>query len=105
MLNVSSLEKALPYYRGIYGTAAERPRDSNGRTWFLMDRNTRIGLQAAPNGTPSIDHFAIKVASFDRTALTARLNQLGAKILPSPDEPDVVRFLDNNGLIVEVRPQ
>ena len=105
MLNVSSLEKALPYYRGIYGTAPERPRDANGRVWFLMDKNTRIGLQTAPSGKPSIDHFAIKVASFDRAALTARLNQAGAKILPSPDEPDVVRFLDNNGITVEVRPQ
>ena len=41
----------------------------------------------------------------DRAALTARLNQIGAKILPSSDEPDVVRFLDNNGITVEVRPQ
>lgn len=105
MLNVSSLDKALPYYRGIYGTAPERPRDANGRVWFMMERNTRIGLQPAPNGKPSIDHFAIKVAAFDRTALTTRLNQIGAKILPSPDEPDVVRFLDNNGITVEVRPQ
>jgi hypothetical protein len=37
--------------------------------------------------------------------LAARLNQAGAKILSSPDEPDVVRFLDNNGITVEVRPQ
>jgi len=105
MLNVSSLDKALPYYRGIYGTAPEQRRDTNGRVWFLMEKNTRIGLQTAPNGQPSIDHFAIKVARFDRAALTARLNQLGAKILPSTDEPDVVRFLDNNGITLEVRSQ
>ena len=105
MLNVSSLDKALPYYRGIYGTAPERPPDRNGRVWFMMEKNTRIGLQKAPDGKPSIDHFAIKVAAFDRAAFTARLNQIGAKILPSPDEPDVVRFLDNNGITVEVRPQ
>jgi hypothetical protein len=70
-----------------------------------MEKNTRIGVQPAPNGKPSIDHFAIKVASLDRAALTTRLNQIGAKILPSADEPDVVRFLDNNGITVEVRPQ
>ena len=44
----------------------ERPRDANGRVWFQMEKNTRIGLQKAANGTPSIDHFAIKVAPFHR---------------------------------------
>ena len=34
MLNVSSLDKALPYYRGVYGAAAEGKRDANGRVWF-----------------------------------------------------------------------
>ena len=33
----------------------------------------------------------------------ARLNELGARVLPSADEPDVVRFLDNNGITVELR--
>lgn len=103
MLNVSSFEKALPYYRGIYGKAPERPRDANGRVWFQMERNTRLGLQVAPDGKPTIAHFAIKVAPFDRAALMARLNEVGAKVLPSADEPDVVRFLDNNGITVEVR--
>jgi hypothetical protein len=43
------------------------------------------------------------VSPFDRAALMARLKELGARVLPSPDEPDVVRFLDNNGITVEVR--
>jgi hypothetical protein len=43
------------------------------------------------------------VRPFDRAALMARLNQLNARVLPSPDEPDVVRFLDNNGITVELR--
>ena len=103
MLNVSSLDKALPYYRAMYGTAAERPRDASGRVWFNLERNTRLGLQPAPDGKPTIAHFAIKVSPFDRAALMARLKELGARVLPSPDEPDVVRFLDNNGITVEVR--
>jgi hypothetical protein len=32
-----------------------------------------------------------------------RLRELAAEILPSSDEPDVVRFRDNNGIIVELR--
>jgi len=53
---------------------------------------------------PAIGHFAIKTAPFDRGAVTARLRELGANILPSSDEPDVLRFTDNNGIVVELRP-
>jgi len=52
---------------------------------------------------PTIAHYAIKVAAFDRNTLTTRLRELSAEILPSADEPDVVRFRDNNGIIVELR--
>lgn len=104
MLDVSSFETALPYYRAVYGKAAEAPRDANGRVWFTLERNTRIGLQEVAAGhMPSISHYAIKVAPFDRAALTTRLREIGANVLPSSDEPDVVRFQDNNGITVELR--
>ena len=101
---ISSLQKSLPYYRLVYGTAGEQPRDSNGCVWFHLERNTRLGLEeASPGQAPAIAHYAIKVAPFDRSALEARLRELGTRMLPSADEPDVVRFADNNGIIVEVR--
>jgi len=103
MLNVSSFDKALPYYRTLYGASAESPRDANGRIWYRLERGTRLGLQPAADGRAMISHFAIAVAPFDRQALVARLRELGAGVLPSTDEPDVVRFLDNNGITVEVR--
>jgi catechol 2,3-dioxygenase-like lactoylglutathione lyase family enzyme len=104
LLLVSNLERSLPYYRQVYGPSTERPRDANGRVWFQLERGTRIGLQQITDGRkPSIGHFAIKVASFDRGALTTRLRELSAEVLPSSDEPDVVRFRDNNGIIVELR--
>ena len=104
LLLVSNLERSLPYYRQVYGPAAERPRDGIGRVWFQLERGTRIGLQQIADGrTPSIGHFAIKVAPFDRAALLTRLRELSADVLPSADEPDVVRFRDNNGIIVELR--
>ena len=94
----------LPYYRQVYGQSAERPRDANGRVWFHLAGGTRIGLQQIADGRkPSIGHFAVKVAPFDRTALMARLRELSAEVLTSGDEPDVVRFRDNNGIIVELR--
>jgi catechol 2,3-dioxygenase-like lactoylglutathione lyase family enzyme len=104
LLRVSSLEKSLPYYRLVYGTASERARDSHGRVWFHLERNTRLGLEEASRGqAPAIAHYAIKVAPFDRSALETRLRELGTRMLPAADEPDVVRFADNNGIIVEVR--
>jgi catechol 2,3-dioxygenase-like lactoylglutathione lyase family enzyme len=104
LLRVISLERSLPYYRLVYGTAAERPRDANGRVWYRLERNTRLALEEAPAGqAPAIAHYTVKVAPFDRLALEARLRELNARILPAPDEPDVVRFTDNNGIIVEVR--
>jgi len=104
LLRVGSLEKALPYYRLVYGAGVERPRDANGRIWLQLANNTRIGLeQGAAGQTPAIAHYAIKVAPFDRNALDARLRELNARVIPSADEPDVVRFADNNGITVEVR--
>jgi hypothetical protein len=52
---------------------------------------------------PTIAHYAIKVAPFDRNAFEKRLQELNVRVLPAPDEPDVVRFADNNGIVVEVR--
>jgi catechol 2,3-dioxygenase-like lactoylglutathione lyase family enzyme len=104
MLLVSNLERSLPYYRAVYGTAAERPRDARGRVWFQLEGGTRIGLQQVAAGrAPAIEHFAIKVAPFDRRALETRLRELAVNILPSDDEPDVVRFRDNHGIVLEVR--
>jgi catechol 2,3-dioxygenase-like lactoylglutathione lyase family enzyme len=104
MLRVTSLDKSLPYYRLVYGNAVERPRDKNGRVWLQLAGNTRLGLEEISQGQmPAIAHYTLKVAPFDRGALETRLKELNARVLPAPDEPDVVRFTDNNGIIVEVR--
>lgn len=102
LLQVSNLERSLPYYRALYGTATERSRDASGRVWFQLERGTRLGLEQTA-GAVRIAHYAIRVAPFDRQAVTSRLSQLGVRVLPAPDEPDVVRFADDNGIIVELR--
>ena len=56
-----------------------------------------------PENVDIVRHYAIKVAPFNRAAVTARLQELGAKLLPSPDEPDGLRFADNNGIVVELK--
>lgn len=104
MLRVTSIEKSLPYYRLVYGPSVERPRDANGRVWLQLANNTRLGLeQAAAGQPPAISHYTIKVAPFDRGALETRVREAGGRVIPAPDEPDVVRFADTNGIVVEVR--
>ena len=103
LLRVSTLERSLPYHRLVYGTAAERPRDSNGRVWFHLARGTRLGLEEASGRAPGIAHYAVAVAPFDARALETRLRDLGAVVVPAPDEPGVSRVADNNGIVVELK--
>jgi catechol 2,3-dioxygenase-like lactoylglutathione lyase family enzyme len=102
LLQVSNLERSLAYYRALYGASTERPRDANGRVWFQLERGTRVGLEQTA-GPVRIAHYAIRVAAFDRGMLTSRLQELGSRAQPAPDEPDVLRFADDNGIIVELR--
>ena len=105
VLLVNDVEKSLPYYRLVYGddvVAARRLQRSGERLWLNLEKSTRIGLEKAPDGLPRIGHYAIRVAPFDRAALTKRLQEIGGEVLPSPDEPEVLRFADNNGIVVEV---
>jgi hypothetical protein len=46
----------------------------------------------------------LKVEPFDLDAVTTGLRQVGLRVLPSPDEPEVLRFADNDGITVELKP-
>lgn len=110
MLAVSDVDKALPYYRLVYGDAVvadavTRRLQPGGRVWLNLEKSTRIGLEKVADGSPRISHYAIKVKPFDRAAVVKRLQEIGGKVLPSPDEPDVLRFTDDNGIVVELKPQ
>ena len=106
LLHVTDIEKSMPYYRLVYGADIKTTRTTNpDRLWLQLEGNTRIGLQKAPAGQkPRIDHYCIKVAAFDREAVAAGLRQIGLKVLPSTDEPDVLRFADNYEITVELKP-
>jgi len=101
VLLVNDVEKSLPYYRFVYGDAVVGKREG-GRLWLNLEKSTRIGLEKAVDGMPRIGHYAIRVAPFDRAALAQRVQEIGGKVLPSPDEPEVLRFSDNNGIVLEV---
>jgi catechol 2,3-dioxygenase-like lactoylglutathione lyase family enzyme len=102
LLYVTDLEKAAQFYRILYGKEAIRQK-SPERIWFQIG-DTRLGLEKVPVGQkPHIAHFAVKVAAFDRDAVVAGLRKLGAEVLASPDETDVVRFRDVDGISVELK--
>ena len=104
LLKVSDMSKALQFYRTLYGKKDVRERKT-GRVWFPIG-DTRLGLEETKyqfGDKPRIAHFGIKVAPFDRAAVSDGLTKLGAQILPSDDEPDVLRFKDPDGITVEVK--
>jgi catechol 2,3-dioxygenase-like lactoylglutathione lyase family enzyme len=101
LLHVADLQKGVQFYRILYGMEATREK-SPERVWFRIG-DTRLGLeQAQPGQKPHIDHFGVKVAPFDRNAVTAALAKLGATIAAAPNEPGVLRFHDLDGISVEL---
>jgi len=101
LLHVADLEKGVQFYKILYGTESLRDR-TTGRVWFQIG-DTRLGLQQAEAGQkPHIAHFGIKVAPFDAQKVTAGLQALGARVVPSPYETGVVRLIDPDGISLEV---
>jgi len=101
MLVVSDLEKSAAHYRKIFGMEVSRTKKPE-RIWFGVAK-TRLGLETVAAGKmPSIEHIAIKVAGFDKRAVTEKLKKLGVEIAPSNDE-DLRRFKDLNGLTMELK--
>lgn len=101
MLAVSDLEKSAAHYRKIFGMEVSRTRKPE-RIWFAAAK-TRLGLETVAAGKmPSVDHICIKVAGFDRRAVTDKLQKLGAEMAPSNDE-NLLRFKDPNGLLMELK--
>ena len=101
LLHVADLDKGVRFYRILYGTESQRTPNPD-RVWFQIG-DTRLGLEQAPAGEkPRIAHYGVKVMPFDRGAVTAGLAKLGAAVVPSPDEPSVVRLRDPDGNMFEL---
>jgi hypothetical protein len=104
LLQVADMESSLAYYRFMYGTGLESADPENpARVWFQLESDTRLGLEPAPQDVaPRIARFGIKVAPFDRVAVAQGLRAIGAEVLSSSAEPDLIRFRDNYGITLEV---
>ena len=106
LVKVSNIEQALRYYGILYG---QHQWDADKRrAWFDFPASkTRLVLEQKVYVYGSqihIDHYGIKVDAFDKVKVSAALTALGATILPSTDEPAVLRFRDPDGITVELVP-
>jgi catechol 2,3-dioxygenase-like lactoylglutathione lyase family enzyme len=101
MLRVTDLEKSTAHYRKIFGTEVSKTTKP-ARVWFQVVR-TRLGLEPVTSGEkPSVHHICVRVAGFDKKAVTEKLKKAGVEVVPAGDE-DVVRFKDLNGLTMELK--
>ena len=62
MLRVSDLERSAIFYRTFFGNERPRTKDKPPRVWFQIG-TTRLGLEAAPAGLPSITSASPSLAS------------------------------------------
>ena len=97
---VSNLDASAKFYGTFFGK--ESARTAN-RVTFDVAR-TKLVLEKAPAGeAPRVHHFTLRIAGLNRQDATAKLNALGAKIVPSGDE-GLLRFQDLDGFLCELKP-
>ena len=102
LLHVADLEKGVQFYKILYGTESLRDR-TTGRVWFQIG-DTRLGLQQAESGTETAHRplrdqgGAVRCVRRSPPALQA----LGARVVPTPYEPGVVRLIDPDGISLEI---
>ena len=101
VLQVPDLEKSVAFYGRFFGKETSRERTPE-RIWFTAAR-TRLGLEKMAEGRmPHIDRFGIRVAAFDRDAITRKLGAIGVTVLPFTGA-NGLRFRDADGTVVELR--
>lgn len=101
LLKVSNLERALDFYRILYGSEARRTRDSAA---FEFTNGSRLLLEATSytygNARARIARFGIRVREFDRTAVKARIPTLGGAVVE--DDGTALRLRDVDGIELDL---
>ena len=101
VVQVPDLEKSAEFLPQVFRTETARDRNPE-RIWFTASR-TRLGLEKVAAGQmPHIDRFGIRVAAFNRQAVTRKLDAAGVMVLPSIGD-NLLRFRDADGFTVELR--
>jgi catechol 2,3-dioxygenase-like lactoylglutathione lyase family enzyme len=101
VMQVPDVEKSAAFYRRFFGMETARDRTPE-RIWFTAAR-TRLGLEKVAAGEkPHINRFGIRVAAFDRQAVTRKLGAIGVTTLPGAGG-NLLSFRDADGITVELR--
>jgi len=101
VLRVPDPGRSADFYRMFFGQETARDRNPE-RIWFTAAR-TRLGLEPVATGeAPHINRFGVRVAAFDREAVTRKLGAIGVTLLPSTGDT-LLRFCDADGVAVELR--
>jgi catechol 2,3-dioxygenase-like lactoylglutathione lyase family enzyme len=102
LLLVDDVEQSAAFYGKFFDGAQTRDGEPE-RVWIDV-AGTRLGLQARPPlEPPRVDEFAVRVAPFERDALTTELRLIGATVAPD-DGSGLLRFRDPYGLGVALKP-
>jgi catechol 2,3-dioxygenase-like lactoylglutathione lyase family enzyme len=101
VLHVSDLDRALEYYRILYGR--ESRREGNSAT-FTFANGSRLVLEGTKYvygaARPRIARFGILVEPFDRAAATAGITALGGTVVSSDNK--ALRLRDVDGIELEL---
>jgi catechol 2,3-dioxygenase-like lactoylglutathione lyase family enzyme len=101
ILQVSQLDRALEYYRILYGRESRRERD---RATFAFPNGSRLVLESARYvygaAKPRIVRFGILVEPFEQASTAARITALGGSVVST--EGKTLRLRDPDGIELEL---
>lgn len=101
VLQVSQLERALAYYRILYGPESARDGD---RATFTFPNGTRLVLEstryAYGESQPRIARYGILVEPFDRAATATGIAALGGTVVSNAG--NTLRLRDIDGIELEI---
>ncbi|MEP7312488.1 MAG: VOC family protein [Pseudomonadota bacterium] len=101
VVQVGNLDRALAWYRELYGRESKRERD---RATFTFRNGSHLTLEAAKyvygQARPRIVRFGIRVAPFDRAAVEAGITALGGSVLSTGGKS--LRLRDADGIELEL---
>lgn len=101
VLHVSNLQRAVDYYRILYGR--ENSREGN-RATFTFTNGSRLVLEGTSyvygSAQTRIARYGIRVAPFDRAKVTGGIAQLGGTVVN--DAPGALRLRDVDGIELEL---
>jgi len=101
LLKVSDLDRAVEFYRILYGKESRRSRDS---AEFAFKNGSRLYLETTRyeygNAQARIARYGIRVRAFDRTMVKAQLPTLGGTFVA--DDGKALRLRDVDGIELEL---